>query len=533
MTIAEARTKLNALTDPRIKDVGNLFLDLGIELVGCGKETEIRKRKQIIGHVDLLFKDQEVRRIFFLEVSTQEDDRARKISHFFSRWENQENIETLRKRFKLPSTYKNMRLYFDLSKKCSCPESVAALFSKTNNHFLNEYDFNYFVDAHAKVGRWARNDFFRYLEIKPLDQTKKTKDAIQFFLGDNIRAYTFVDTAKNLLQYCYVFRRKKEDSGYQRILEKGRIGEIAKKIESGNILAFPNSVLISCPDSPQLCASPKDKSDCPAHVKILIPNYFSACRIIDGQHRLLSFARLDEGQQETHFIPIVAFENIELHDEMRTFIEINSGQKKMDRNLILLLQADFKWDRKVSVKEYYEKQAVIVVKKLNNEPPLKGKIFIPEVLAKKEAKITLTTLVSAIIGNNFIGKRMHLYQKKHNDTITPYKKIKKIFVLLIQKMPQYCQDADSFFLTNKGSRVIFRLIQIYERNHLKRNIDFSLTRFFDDLARIFNDKLVESLNDFYGEGGANRAVQEVFQILKKKDKRKRYAKITFDLRHLR
>src|SRR6185503_11278298 len=106
-------------------------------------------------------------------------------------------------------------------------------------------------------------------------------------------------------------RRKQGDKGYQRILEKGRIGDIAKKIVGGNILAFPNAILLSCPDGHSLCGHAINKSDCPKHVKINVPSNFASCRIIDGQHRLLSFSRVEDRYQENSFLPVIILENIE------------------------------------------------------------------------------------------------------------------------------------------------------------------------------------------------------------------------------
>ena len=317
------------------------------------------------------------------------------------------------------------------------------------------------------------------------------------------------------------------------MLEKGRIGSIAKKIQNRTIFAFPNSILISSPDVPQLCNNPAEKSSCPCSVPIKVPNYYSACRVIDGQHRLLAFANLEERHQEEHFLPVVVLENIEQHQEMKTFIEINSGQKKIDRNLILVLEADFDWDVNKNPIEFFEKEAVIIVKRLNNVrgSPLRNKIFIPEALAKRKGKITLNTLVTAILGNNFIGKKHKLFQKNYNDTETPYRKIRDIFVLCKQKLPRYCKDVGSFLLTNKGLRILFRLVQIFERNRRNKNIRFTLSTFFGHLRKIFNDSLIKRLEDFYGEGGANRAVEEIFRILKKLDKPK-YKNLTTDLRQV-
>ncbi|MGD0597641.1 MAG: DGQHR domain-containing protein [Sedimentisphaerales bacterium] len=524
MDTKEAKDKINNLTDPKIQPLGNLLIDLGLELVACGNEDIIKKNGRDIAQVDLLFKDKNVKTMFLIETSKQQRDRGEKANYFFSRLEKQETKTLIYGKYGVPDTYKALRIYFDLSGKPDCPLDNIVISPEKQNYWLTSYDFEYFCDARDKIGRWARNDLYSFLGVIPPNKTTVEKDAIQFYLGDNVRAYAYVDTAKNLLEYCYIFRRKREDAGYQRMLDKGRIGDIARKIEHRNIFTFPNSILLSCPDGDQLCVNPLSRSDCPRTVKINIPSHFSACRVIDGQHRLLGFSKVDEIYQEQNFIPVVTIENIDQHKEMKTFIEINSGQKKIDRNLILVLQADFDWDPQQNPKEYVEKQAVQVVKNLNesNGSPLRKKVFIPEALAKKKGKITLNTLVSAILNNNFIGGKYHLYQHDTNDIDTPYQKLREVFILARKTFPEYASDIDGFLLTNKGLRILFRLLQVYERNVMANNVKMELKEFFEDLKNVIDDKVIEKLKDFYGEGGVNKAVQEIQRVLKK------YNKVTYE-----
>lgn len=527
------------MNDPQLKNVGNLLIDFGIDLIACKDETKITVRGSDIGHIDLLLKHKQLKKVFFVEVSTQTEDRASKINHFFTRWSDSKHIDKIRQKFTLPLTYKVVRLYFELSRKPELPVSANYFSPAQGNYVLDNYDFRYFADAFSKIGNWAKNDFFSYLDIKPKEQTLTRKKAIQYFLGDK-KAYAYVDTAANLLRYCYVSRRKRDaagrakiDAGYQRILKIDRIRNICKKIRDPGFLAFPNAILLSCPDHPTLGATPKaDKSDGPSSVSIYIPSQFCSCRVIDGQHRLLSFARLDEPDQEIHAVPVVILEDISPRDEMKTFIEINSEQKKIDRNLILALEADWDWDLNTSRKQFFEKQAVEIAKRLNTErhSPLKGLIFVPEALAQRKGKITLTTLVSGMIKNNFIGGRLHLFQKDYTDLATPYEKIKQLFVLLRNYLPAYCRDTDSFLLGNRGLSILFRAVQTLERNQRRGYIELTLEEFFQHLAAIFDKNFVTRLhNFFYGAGGTNRAVEDIFKKLKHSYKRE-YKNLTTDLR---
>lgn len=526
MDIALAKSKVNKLEEGS-KEVGNLLLDLGFDLIECGNNTKILKAERVIGQIDLLFKDFEAKRIFLIEVSKQKGDRADKIGNFFRKWSINDNLELLINKFSLPTTYKIIRIYFDLSDQ-TIPNSLT-LSGNKKEYFLTIEDFNYFIDAFDKVGKWAKNDFLSFLNVKEQQPILSEKDAIQFYLGD-IRAYSFVDSVANLLKYCYVFRRKCNDMGYQRMLEKSKIGNISRKVRKGNILAFPNAILLSAPERAALCPNPKDRSDCPAPVKINIPNDYCSLRIIDGQHRLLSFTTLEQQYHESHFIPVVVFENIDTLKEMRTFIDINSGQKKIDRNLILTLQADFAWNPIDNSKEFVEKQTVEVIKRLNSSFPLKGKIFIPHALETKKGKLMLNTFVSAIIGNNLIGGKLHLYQNDSIDIDSPYRSIHLLFSQLKQHLPRYSTNVGDFFLSNKGLRVIFRLIQIFVRNKKASKISVEQEQFIKDLARIMDDILKNKIDRYYGEGGAMLATEEICRILKRR-KAISYAHLITDLRN--
>ncbi len=205
----EAVAKITGLvkTDPRADEVGLLLLNFGIELVACGNDTIIRRDGEEVGQIDLIFADNELKKYFFIEVSKNNNSQSKKIDSFFRKWENSKNITAIRKLLSLRARYKIVYLYFDLSGREGIPGSVTI---KSNQYILNEWDLNYFLDANKKIGKLARNDFMSHLNIKPRETSKEEKKAIQFFIGD-FRAYVYVDSVKELLGYCYVFRRKNRE----------------------------------------------------------------------------------------------------------------------------------------------------------------------------------------------------------------------------------------------------------------------------------------------------------------------------------
>lgn len=85
--------------------------------------------------------------------------------------------------------------------------------------------------------------------------------------------------------------------------------------------------------------------DCPKEIEISLPNNFSSCRSLDGQHRLLSFAKVSQELQKKYSLPIVMFAKMPEKDEIKTFIQINETQQSIDKNLTLSLKAKLDWEK--------------------------------------------------------------------------------------------------------------------------------------------------------------------------------------------
>jgi len=516
MHIAKARSKISEIRNEDEREVGRLFLDLRFDLIDC--DAIFKRDRKYIGEIDLIFELNKY--LFLIEVSKQKTDISSKADHFFSRWSDRKNLKCVFEKYSI-TPMKTIRIYFDVSRETPSAPSASLDHHLKNKEFKNEIlyldDLNYFKDAYTKVGKWARNDLLGFLEVPLTEKTFKKIDAIQFYIA-GYPAFAFVEKAYSLLTSSYVFRRIKKgrihttDKGYQRALELGRIGQISRDILYGKILAFPNSILIN---SLSKLADPVPPEDCPKIVEITFPTNYCSCRIIDGQHRLLGFAKLDEKTQKEYYLPVIAFQNIDPERETKTFIEINSKQKKMNSNLILLLKSDFEWEE--NTKEFKEKIAVKVIEKLS-ERALKGKIYFGEADDKPGGKITLTTLVSATINNNLIGGNLHLFQKDVRDVETPYEKIKEIFNLINIHLKGYSFGShDPFFVQNKGLRILFRFVQLFERNKRCGNISISLDDAFEKISKVVTLEFREQLDDYYGEGGANRATYALVDLLKTKN----------------
>jgi len=144
-------------------------------------------------------------------------------------------------------------------------------------------------------------------------------DCITFKQGD-VTLALFVASAKRLWKIVEINRKSEDkDEGYQRVLSVVRAKKIADFIEKGNVL--PTNVLVSF-DKGKLTQAGR---------KLSVPNEPSSGWVIDGQHRL---AGAHQSEKDI-LLPIVAFINLDIQDQINCFVTINREQKGVPTSLYL------------------------------------------------------------------------------------------------------------------------------------------------------------------------------------------------------
>lgn len=467
---------------------------MGFKFITANYDVVLKSEK--IGEIDLLFTYDNF--LFLVEVSGEKRPSQKKIT-FFSKWSEEKFLEPVRKSFNL-SNKKIVKLYFDFSKNSFLDESdsVNSFLENKKSSIIGYYDdYEYFQLSVKKIGKWAKNDFLDWAGV--VDKKKHEDiEAIQYHIQD-LPVYTFVIRVDMLLNSCYISRRRRNspDPGYQRTLNPKRIANIQHNIEIQNGLTFPNSILIY---SPKLADKIIPKDESPKPVTIRFPTSFCSCRVIDGQHRLLGFSKLKQEKLESYFLTVIALPEIEPKKEFTTFIDINSKQQKMDNNLILYLKSDFNWPD--NSKERLDQIGVRVAEKLNKKI-LKNRIYFGTADERKGDKITLVTFVPALRNNKQIL----------SDEDETYKKVSKIFALIGEHMPKLLQPT-GFFNQNQGIRVLFRLVQLFERNQQSGKISVKQSDFFADLSHVLDENMIQELFDYYGGGGATTATKQIINWIR-------------------
>jgi DGQHR domain-containing protein len=132
----------------------------------------------------------------------------------------------------------------------------------------------------------------------------------------------------NVLAACSFATTKDEDAlaGFQRVLDKKRAQEIADYVDGGG--SIPSSVVLSAqPDSNFRSV---DRSKTAAFR--FDPHAFL---IIDGQHRVFGFSKARTAIR----VPVVIYDNLTKEQEARLFIDINTKQKPVPKELLLAIKS--------------------------------------------------------------------------------------------------------------------------------------------------------------------------------------------------
>ena len=264
-------------------------------------------------------------------------------------------------------------------------------------HF-NQDDFQYYEQLLDSVGQASKYQLlarlFKGQEIPALDNKIP---AVRGQMG-GYYYYSFSIEPEKLLKISYILHRvnvNNSDGGYQRLVSKGRLKEIEQFINCGGY--FPNSVIININtknDAPlnfDRIASTHD-SNLTELVILHLPKKYHSAFTIDGQHRLYGYS--DTKYKATNTIPVVAFENLPADKQVELFVQINSKQRPVSKNLLTTIVADIMWNS-----EKYDEAMQAFMSRLlqylgnRDESPLYQRVMLGDKKKTGSTCITLDTII--------------------------------------------------------------------------------------------------------------------------------------------
>lgn len=218
--------------------------------------------------------------------------------------------------------------------------------------------------------------------------------------------YLFATTANHLLPISYVAHRAKLGgdvvSAYQRMVQRSRLTGIRDYIENHGAL-FPNSVIINFHDPDALSFEAKGSDDNNFEFGLLqLPTEYRSAWVIDGQHRLVGLAGTD--QVDEALLPVVAFAGLDSSTQARMFVDINSKQVKVQKNLLEELFADLLWgsdDPSDRLSALASKTVALM--EASDGSPLYRLVKGGSSVNSSNRPITITTLSGALRSGRFYG----------------------------------------------------------------------------------------------------------------------------------
>lgn len=304
------------------------------------------------------------------------------------------------------------------SEELSISEDDRLLFSELI--FLQPKTLSYFHWIVQCVKRSALSEVFRFLDINSADVGAITSSAgssnimapiiyPKSFTGltNNVRIVSFMISAEDLLQTCYVLRKDNWTESiwlYQRLIDKTKIKNIRLFLENEGA-SFYNNIIVGLPDTVRFKNSKGDYkkiteiTDFDATYQLILPKEYNSICVIDGQHRIFAHyesgedtkqeKRISQLRRELHLLVTGLVFPEEMGEEERAqiqskiFLDINSNSKPVPQNVLLQI-------KRIQNPISDESLAQFVVEKLNKQGPFQNKL---QVSSLDEGKLKTASIV--------------------------------------------------------------------------------------------------------------------------------------------
>ena len=425
------------------------------------------------------------------------------------------------------NNYKNIKEYAHCSfvvfifitKKIELPPGDIDLLEneKPKIWYADEHTLEYYDDLYDKIGNYAIYNFLADFGIRPHESDQMCIPALQTKLG-KYKVYSFYAKPKNLLSFSYVARRRStKENFYQRMLEKSRINKIKSFLDNGGI--FPTNIIISIKGGKDNAEFREKVDACSfpgvSFGNLIIKNSYSACWIVDGQHRLYSYAK----SKSNCMIPCIAFHNISVEEERGFFLEINREQRPIQPDLI--------WDLEGLANPDTSRGIISnIVRSLNNRHPFIDKIYIPVKGTRSGKLINMAAFCNGIwnskitreITPNCIGRRNPLYINIARTMVNRNTRVLESYFLSIYE--KLSIDHSKFIFGNAGVPIMLYLLEpiIARIGRIPTTYDFkkyilSIKKFFEQ--NYPNSKEIEKLREESNSEGRRKSIaREIGSFIK-------------------
>ncbi|MDN3677238.1 DGQHR domain-containing protein [Flavobacterium paronense] len=266
-------------------------------------------------------------------------------------------------------------------------------------HF-NQDDISYYEQLTSYLGQAAKYQLLgRLFKNQEIPELKNKVPAIKGKMGKHT-FFSFSLEPDTLLKISYILHNtvttEESDGAYQRMVSKTRLKEIEHFLNNEGY--FPNSIIINVvtpKENPLYFDNVKGIHDstisdlCILH----LPKCYQSAFIIDGQHRLYGYSNTEWKFKNS--IPVVAFENLPIDEQVKMFVDINHKQRSVSKNLLTTIMADLKWGSSIYNEALFAVQSKLLQRLgERDESPLYRRVIVGENKKSDLACITLDYIIS-------------------------------------------------------------------------------------------------------------------------------------------
>lgn len=271
---------------------------------------------------------------------------------------------------------------------------------------ITEADLEYFQRLTGILKAAARYQFLgRYLRDEKVEGLRTKLPATRGRVGGTT-FYSFLISPHDLLRVAYIShmgRTSNDDlETYQRMVKPARLKSIGAFIDEGG--TFPTNIVVNIKRE-GLRFEVRERFGETATGMLELPGQYGCAWVIDGQHRLYGYAYAGRDADEDHsVVPVLAYENLPARAEIEMFVDINTQQVKVARNLVNELISNLNIDDEDPRKRLEAICARVVLNMGNDKAsPLQGRILTIGSEKTNWKCLTLTSLVDGLEDNNLLG----------------------------------------------------------------------------------------------------------------------------------
>ncbi|MFA6124554.1 MAG: DGQHR domain-containing protein [Sphingomonas sp.] len=271
---------------------------------------------------------------------------------------------------------------------------------------ITEADLEYFQRLAGILRDASRYQFLgRYLRDEKVEGLRNKLPATRGRVGSTT-FYSFLISPHELLRIAYIShmgRTSNDDlETYQRMVKPARLKAIGAYIDEGG--TFPTNIVVNIKRD-GLRFDVKETFGETATGTLELPGQYGSAWVIDGQHRLYGYAYAGrDADEDRSVVSVLAYENLPARAEIEMFVDINTQQVKVARNLVneLISNLNIEDDDPRKRLEAICARAVLNMGS-DKASPLKDRILTIGSEKTNWKCLTLTSLVDGMEGNNLVG----------------------------------------------------------------------------------------------------------------------------------